>query len=146
MKSSEERIYIALFRAMMFVHHDLHGLARKVGARFGLLSAELNVIDILGKFGTTTMGELSRRTFISPANTTRTVKNLEARKLVARSRDGKSDRIVTVALTPKGNSLFRQCYPAIINEAVRYFDKGLTSQERKYLAQLLERLVRPMHY
>jgi len=146
MKSSEERTYIALFRAVMFIHHDLHGLARKVGARFGLLSAELNVVDILGKFGTTTMGELSRRTFISPANTTRTVKNLEARKLVVRSRDGKSDRVVTVALTPKGKALFRQCYPAIIKEAVRYFDEDLSSQELRYLARLLERLVPPMHY
>lgn len=146
MKSSEERTYIALFRAVMFVHHDLHGLARKVGARFGLLSAELNVVDILGKFGTTTMGELSRRTFISPANTTRTVKNLEARKLVARSRDGESDRVVTVALTPSGKDLFRKCYPAIFNEAVRYFDKGLSRQERKSLMRLLERFVPPMHF
>ena len=146
MKPSEERIYIALFRAVMFVHHDLHGLARKVGARFGLLSAELNVVDILGKFGTTTMGELARRTFISPANTTRTVKNLEARKLVVRSRDGRSERVVTVALTSKGKALFRQCYPAIFNEAARYFDKALSRQERKYLARLLEQLVPPMHF
>lgn len=146
MKSSEERTYIALFRAVMFVHHDLHGLARKVGARFGLLSAELNVVDILGKFGTTTMGELSRRTFISPANTTRTVKNLEARKIVIRSRDGESDRVVTVALTAKGKALFGECYPAIFNEAVRYFDKGLSRQERKKLMRLLERFVPPMHF
>lgn len=146
MKPSEERTYIALFRAVMFVHHDLHGLARKIGARFGLLSAELNVVDILGRFGTTTMGELARRTFISPANTTRTVKNLEARRLVVRSRDGRSNRVVIVALTSKGKALFRHCFPAIFNEAVGYFDKGLSAQERMHVVQLLERLVPPMHF
>jgi DNA-binding MarR family transcriptional regulator len=146
LKVSDEKTYIALFRAVMFVHQDLQGLARKVGARYGLLSAELNVVDILGRFGTTTMGELARRTFISPANTTRTVKNLEARKLVARSRDGNSDRVVIVALTPKGRALFRKCFPAIFNEAVRYFDKGLSKQERDQLAELLERFVPPMHF
>ena len=146
LKASDEKTYIALFRAVMFIQKDLQGLAQEVGARFGLHSAELNVVDILGRFGTTTMGELARRTFISPANTTRTVKNLEARKLVARSRDSRSDRVVVVALTPKGKALFRQCYPAIFDEAVRYFDKGLSKHERNQLARLLEQFVPPMHF
>jgi DNA-binding MarR family transcriptional regulator len=146
MNPAEEKNYIALFRAVMFAHHDLQAMARKVGARHGLISAELNVVDILGKFGTTSMGELARRTFISPANTTRTVKGLERRRLVARSRDANSDRSVVVGLTPKGQALFRKCYPAILGEAVRYFDAGLAPAECKELRRMLERLVRPMDY
>jgi DNA-binding MarR family transcriptional regulator len=146
MNPAEEKNYIALFRAVMFTHHDLQAMARKVGARHRLISAELNVVDILGKFGSTSMGELARRTFISPANTTRTVKGLERRKLVARSRDANSDRSVIVALTPNGQALFRKCYPAILAEAVRYFDAGLGAAERKQLRSLLEKLIRPMDY
>jgi DNA-binding MarR family transcriptional regulator len=142
----EEKNYIALFRAVMFTHHDLTAMARRVGARHGLISAELNCVDILGKFGSTSMGELARRTFISPANTTRTIKGLERKGLVARSRDANSERSVNVGLTPRGRALFKKCYPAILGEAVRYFDAGLKPAERKALRRLLEKLIRPMDY
>ena len=96
MKTPQERSYIALFRAVMLTHHALQHRARAVAVRFGLQSAELNVIDILGKFGSVTMGELAQRAFISPASTTRTVKGLEQRDLLIRTRHADSDRVVVV--------------------------------------------------
>jgi DNA-binding MarR family transcriptional regulator len=146
MKFAEERNTIALFRAVMFLHHDLQAMAQKVGARYGLISAELNALDILGRFGGTTMGVLARRTFISPANTTRTVKSLERKKLVARVRDTASARTVNVALTPKGQALFAKCYPSILGSAMRYFKNGLGGRERRTLRRLMERLVPPMDF
>ena len=146
MKSADEHSYIALFRAIMFAQNDLQRMASDVAARYGLIDAELNVIDILGKFGATTMGTLSHRTFISPSNTTRTVKLLEKRGLVRRSRDRDSERVVRVALTARGSALFRRCYPAILGEAIRHFDKGLSRADRLRLVALLERLVPPMDY
>ena len=146
MKTPKGRSYIALFRAVMLTHHALQHLARRVATRFGLQSAELNVIDVLGKFGATTMGELARRTFISPASTTRTVKDLEARKLVVRRRHAESERIVMVALTPKGQALFRECFPAIFALAVGYFDAKLAPAERMRLVKLLEKLAGPMDF
>lgn len=146
MRPADERSYIALFRAIMVAQNDLQRMADDVAARFGLLGAELNVIDILGKFGATTMGELAHRTFISPSNTTRTVKLLEKRALVKRSRDPNSGRIVRVALTTRGSALFRQCYPLIIREAARHFNAGLNSAQRRALVRLLERLVPPMDF
>lgn len=104
------------------------------------------MIDVLGKFGTTTMGQLGRRTFISPASTTRTVKDLEERKLVKRRRHAESERMVEVGLTPKGQALFHQCFPAILALAVEYFDAKLTPAERMRLAALLEKLVGPMDF
>ena len=146
MTAIDERRYIALFRAVMLTHHSLQHRARAVAIRFQLQSAELNVIDVLGKFGTTTMGELARRTFISPASTTRTVKDLEARKLVRRRRHVDSERVVEVGLTPKGHVLFRKCYPEILALAVEYFDAKLAPAERMRLAALLEKLVGPMAF
>lgn len=146
MKTPKGRSYIALFRAVMLTHHALQHLARSVATRFGLQSAELNVIDVLGKFGATTMGELARRTFISPASTTRTVKDLEARKLVVRRRHAESERIVMVALTLKGQALFRECFPAIFALAVGYFDAKLEPAERMRLVKLLEKLAGPMDF
>ena len=101
---------------------------------------------MLGKFGATTMGELARRTFISPASTTRTVKDLEARKLVIRRRHAESDRMVSVDLTAKGRTLFHKCFPAIFALAVEYFDARLKPAERMRLVKLLEKLTGPMNF
>ena len=130
----------------MLTHHDLQHLARDVAGTHRLQSAELNVVDILGKFGATNMGELARRSFISPASTTRTVGALEARKLVRRQRHRDSDRVVMVALTPKGRSLYRKCFPAIFARAVDYFDATLKPHERMRLLALLEKLVGPLDF
>lgn len=146
MKPPQERSYIALFRAIMLAHHALQQRARQVATRHRLQSGELNVIDVLGKFGATTMGELARRTFISPASTTRTVKDLEARRLVARRPDARSKRVVTVALTARGRAVFAKCFPAIFALAVEYFDARLTPAERARLVGLLEKLTGPMDF
>ena len=146
MKTPEEKSYIALFRAVMLTHHGLQHLARSVASAHDLQSAELNAIDILGKFGSTNMGELARRSFISPASTTRTVGALEARKLVRRKRHRDSNRIVMVALTPKGRALYRKCFPAIFGRAVEYFDAALKPAERMQLLTLLEKLAGPLDF
>ena len=146
MKTPEEKSYIALFRAVMLTHHGLQHLARSVASAHDLQSAELNAIDILGKFGSTNMGELARRSFISPASTTRTVGALEARNLVRRKRHRDSNRIVMVALTPKGRALYRKCFPAIFGRAVEYFDAALKPAERMQLLTLLEKLAGPLDF
>ena len=130
----------------MLIHHDLQHMARDVAGAHRLQSAELNVIDILGKFGSTNMGELARRSFISPASTTRTVGALEGRKLVRRKRHRDSNRVVMVALTPKGRALYRKCFPAIFGRAVDYFDGAFKPTERMRLLTLLEKLAGPLDF
>jgi len=51
----------------------------------------LSLMDILGKLGPISMGRLSGETFISPANTTHTVRKLEAAGLVKRLRSESSE-------------------------------------------------------
>jgi DNA-binding MarR family transcriptional regulator len=80
--------------------------ASEVAESNGLHAAEMNVIDILGKYGPIPMGRLSRETFISPSNTTNTVKKLERAGLVKRNRSNNSDREVIVSLTAEGKRVF----------------------------------------
>jgi DNA-binding MarR family transcriptional regulator len=101
----------------------------------------MNVVDILGKFGPISMGDLSRKTFISPSNTTSTAKKLEVAGLIERKRSDESGRTVTVSLTPKGKTLFRKCYPQILGEAHAHMEERLTRQERAKLAAILKKLV-----
>jgi DNA-binding MarR family transcriptional regulator len=119
----------------------LHEEASAVAASAGLHAAELNVIDILGKSGSISMGQLARETFISPSNTTSTVKKLERAKLVIRKRANHSGREVQVALTAKGRTVFRKCYPAILGNVHGRMAERLSRKERVILAGLLNKLV-----
>jgi len=141
LSESDEDICVDIFRNTMRARHLLHEMACRVAIRSGLHAAEMNVVDILGKFGLISMGDLSRKTFISPSNTTSTVKKLEAAELVRRKRSDESGRAVTVSLTPKGKTLFRKCYPQILGEAHAHMVERLTPQERAKLAAILKKLV-----
>jgi len=139
LSAAREASCIAAFRAIMLAHHHLHARGTRVAARFGLHIAELNVIDMLGKLGSVSMGELSAATFISTSNTTHTVKKLESRGLVRRRRGARSQRVVEVSLTVRGRALFSRCYPGIVS-AIEGQLAGLNLEQRKILVGLLDTL------
>ncbi|MCH7981650.1 MAG: MarR family transcriptional regulator [Proteobacteria bacterium] len=136
----DEDICVDIFRNVMRVRHSMYQQAGSVAAQVDLHAAELNVIDILGKFGPISMGQLAHATFISPANTTSTVKKLEKADLVQRKRSDMSAREVTVNLTSKGRAIFRKCYPKILAEAHEYMATRLTHPEMVKLAGILKKL------
>lgn len=137
----DEAVTVDLFRNLMRARHLLYKKAQEVAESNGLHAAEMNVIDILGKFGPISMGQLSRETFISPSNTTNTVKKLERAGFVERSRSTNSDREVTVRLTVAGRKLFRRCYPRILRDAHAHMAERLTRKERQDLARVLRKFV-----
>lgn len=136
----DEEACITIFRSVMRAHHRLHALGSSIATDFGLHIAQLNVIDMLGKLGPITMGELSRATFISPSNTTHTVKKLEAAGLVERQRSTASERKVVVSLTDDGEQLFSKCYPRILMAVEGILEQSLSASERATLARLLGKL------
>ncbi len=137
----DEDVTVDLFRNLMRARHLMYKKASDVAESTGLHAAEMNVIDILGKFGAISMGRLSSETFISPSNTTSTVKKLEQAGLVARKRAEKSDREVTVTLTGDGRKIFRKCYPRILGEAHAHMADRLTRAEIRTLVKTLRKLV-----
>lgn len=136
----DEQTCISIFRDLLHARHQLYKLASGVAAEANLHAAELNVIDILGKKGPISMGRLSDETFISPANTTYTVRKLEVAHLVQRLRSKNSERSVTVTLTKKGQTLFRRYYPAVLTAVDDYLSERLSSTDKKHLARILARL------
>lgn len=136
----DEEACIQIFRSVMRAHHSLLAIGAAVAADFGLHIAELNVVDMLGKLGPITMGALSQATFISPSNTTHTVKKLELAGLVARRRSSASERMVMVSLTGEGRQLFKACYPRILTAVEQDLEQRLTARERAALAKLLGKL------
>jgi len=140
LSESEEGTCVDIFRDVMRVRHLLYQKASRVAAGEELHAAELNVIDILGKFGPISMGRLAQETFISPSNTTSTVKKLEQADLVRRRRSQTSDREVQVRLTGAGRKIFRRCYPGILADAHEYLADRLTPTEMARLARILAKL------
>jgi DNA-binding MarR family transcriptional regulator len=136
----DESVCVDVFRNIMRTRHQMHRKANTVAETSGLHAAELNVVDILGKHGPISMGRLSQETFISPSNTTSTVKKLELAGLVERTRSKNSDREVTVSLTAKGRALFRKCYPRILKEVYGHLSERLTRSEIASLARMLGKL------
>ena len=137
----DEDVTVDIFRNLMRARHLMHKKASDVAETIGLHAAEMNVIDILGKFGPVSMGRLSGETFISPSNTTSTVKKLERAGFVERQRSTTSDRQVNVTLTGSGRSIFRKCYPRILGEAHAHMADRLTRGEMRLLANILHKLV-----
>jgi len=129
-----------IFRSLMRAHRDLRSLASEVAIEFGLSAAELNIVDMLGWLGPTTMGQLARAAFVSPSNTTHTVKRLESAGLVSRSRSKESQRIVEVMLTEDGSELFKTCYPRVVNVVDGYLRERYSEHELKDLEMMLARL------
>lgn len=140
LSEKEEEVCISIFRSVMRARHRLLAHGSSVAKEFGLHIAELNVIDMLGKLGPITMGALSRTTFISPSNTTHTVKKLELTGLVARQRSSTSERMVMVSLTDTGQQIFKACYPRILMTVEADLEQRLNTAERATLAKLLEKL------
>ena len=136
----DEEVAISIFRSVMQAHHNLLALGSCVARDFGLHIAELNVIDMLGKLGPITMGVLSQATFISPSNTTHTVKKLESTGLVTRQRSANSERTVMVSLTDQGGQLFKVCYPRILTAVEQDLEQHLSTDEQATLAMLLGKL------
>ena len=140
MSEVEEETCVAIFRSVMRCNHRLLKLGAEVAAEFGLHLAEVNVVDMLGKHGPLTMGDLSGVTFISPSNTTHTVKKLESTRLVKRKRSLDSERVVTVCLTAKGEKLYKQTYPKMLNSTKKLISDSMSALERKQVKELLQRL------
>ncbi len=136
----EEETCVSIFRSIMRAHNMLHGIGTDVAEDLDLHLAEMNVVDMLGRHGSLSMGELSRVIFVAPSSTTRTVKNLQSMGLINRERSPESERVVIVSLTKTGKSLFKKSYPAVLHSVQKRLTDKLNKTERLGLAKLLEKL------
>ena len=84
---------------------------RRLLREHGLNEQEWRIMRALMEAGKLEIGELAERVFILKPSATRTVKNLEARGIVSRSRPMSDQRRALIALTPRGRALFDELAP-----------------------------------
>jgi len=92
---------------------------RRLLREHGLNEQEWRIMRALVEAGRLEIGELAGRVFILKPSATRTVKNLEMRGIVSRSRRSSDQRRALIALTPKGRALFEQLAPHSEQEYAR---------------------------
>jgi homoprotocatechuate degradation regulator HpaR len=102
----------------------------------GLNEQEWRIMRALMEVDRIEIGELAERVFILKPSATRTVKNLQARDIVSRSRSDTDQRRAFIALTAKGRQLFDDIAP---NNELEYarITRLMGAQETQQLYELL---------
>lgn len=90
------------------------------------------------------IGELATRVFILKPSATRTVKNLEARGIVTRSRPSSDQRRSLIALSAKGRALFDELAPHSELEYTR-ITRVVGANEMEELYRLLGRVTEALN-
>ena len=125
---------MALLRARESV---MRGFRRQLRAH-GLNEQEWRIIRALVEIDQVEIGELAERVFILKPSATRTIKNLQARGIVARNRSDKDQRRAFISLTPQGRELFETFAPESEREYAR-ITKLLGADKMELLYELLGR-------
>jgi len=107
--------------------------------QFNLTSPQFDVIATLGNTNGLSMGEIGEKTLITKGTLTGVIDRLVKKGIVRRETPADNRRSIIVCLTPKGEELFAEVFPAHINYLKERFEK-LDPSELKLLTALLHRL------
>lgn len=107
MRPFERSLPMALLRAREAVMRGFRQQLRE----HGLNEQEWRIMRALMEVDRVEIGELAERVFILKPSATRTIKNLEERGIVSRTRSSADQRRAFIALTARGRKLFDQLAP-----------------------------------
>ncbi|HEY8433938.1 MAG TPA: homoprotocatechuate degradation operon regulator HpaR [Sphingomicrobium sp.] len=130
MRPFDQSLPMVLLRAREAVMRGFRRLLR----RHGLNEQEWRIMRALVEAERLEIGELAERVFILKPSATRTVKNLETRGIVGRSRPISDQRRALIALTAKGRALFDELAPQSEREYARITQRiGRRDMDELYL-------------
>jgi len=115
MRPFDRSLPMVLLRARESVMRGFRRLLRE----HGLNEQEWRIIRALVEVDQIEIGELAERVFILKPSATRTVRNLQARKIVARKRAAQDQRRAFISLTPLGREIFESFAPHSEREYAR---------------------------
>jgi len=135
MRPFERSLPMALLRAREAVMRGF----RKQLREHGLNEQEWRIMRALMEVDKVEIGELAECVFILKPSATRTIKNLEARGIVSRTRSSADQRRAFIALTARGRKLFDELAPHSEEEYAR-ITKLIGSEDMQELYELLRRV------
>lgn len=110
----------------------------------GLNEQEWRIIRALMEVEQIEIGELAERVFILKPSATRTIKNLQSRKLVIRNRSKADQRRAFIAISDTGRELFQTVAPKSEAEYAR-ISNLIGDRDVKLLYELLGRLTETLN-
>jgi len=131
----EQSLPMALLRAREAVMRGF----RKWLREHGINEQEWRIMRALMEVDRIEIGELAECVFILKPSATRTIKNLEARGIVSRTRSSADQRRAFIALTARGRELFDELSPHSEVEYAR-ITKLIGAADMQELYELLRRV------
>ena len=110
-------------------------------ARHGITPMEFGILEALHHKGPMILGEVQKKILVTSGGVTYLVDRLAAKGLVERRRCEHDRRAYYAALTPAGEELIREIFPAHA-EAIRNAMAGLSEEEKDQAISLLRTLGR----
>jgi homoprotocatechuate degradation regulator HpaR len=135
MRPFEKSLPMALLRAREAV---MRGFRRQLRGH-GLNEQEWRIMRALMEVDRIEIGELAECVFILKPSATRTIKNLETRGIVSRTRSSTDQRRAFIGLTARGRKLFEELAPHSETEYAR-ITKLVGASEVQELYELLRRV------
>lgn len=135
MRPFDRSLPMVLLRARESVMRGFRRLLRE----HDLNEQEWRIIRALVEVDQVEIGELAERVFILKPSATRTVRNLQARKIVTRKRAAKDQRRAFISLTPLGREIFESFAPHSEREYAR-ITKLVGAENMELLYELLGRV------
>ena len=131
------KLFVVLSRA----HAAIAAHAQADIARHGLTLTEFGVLEALYHKGPLLLGEVQRKILVTSGGVTYLVDRLAARGLVERRRCPTDRRAYYAALTPEGETLIGEIFPAHAAALDRAL-QGLDAAEKEQAIRLLRQLGR----
>ena len=105
-----------------------------------LTAPQFGVLEVLQKAGSMPLRRVNEELFVTGANITCVVDNLEKEDLVERIFSKEDRRVILANLTPKGKDKIKKIFPEYLTTLKDISDK-LSENEQKQLVKLLSKIV-----
>ena len=131
--------FLAVLRELAQAYHAFSAYSAAHVRQLGLTSAQFDVIATLGNTQGMPLPQLAQKTLITKGTLTGIIDRLEEKGLVRREVPVGDRRSFRAVLTPAGEALFAQVFPAHIDYLKRAFterDEGELEQVRRTLRGL----------
>ena len=135
-KSAAREPFLPVVRELVRAYQAFENYTDENVRQLGLTSPQFDVIATLGNTAGMTMNTLAEKTLVTKGTLTGIVDRLEKKGFVRREVPEGDRRCFVVVLTPEGEQLFEQVFPAQIGHIKQRFNKLDSSDLEEVLAAL----------
>ena len=132
-------VFVLTMRELVLTYQAFTSYSDSHIRQLGLTPSQFDVIATLGGTNGMSMGEVAEKTLVTKGTLTGIIDRLEQKQLVRREVPKGNRRSFTVVLTPEGEAIYKEVFPAHIAYLKQRFEQ-LEPSELESLRALLKKL------